>query len=219
MHEHGYYGGGTPHKGSRPRIKGTLSVGSGSVSRTLRDVRTENERILSTHRNVVLEVLQDRLALQLLRGRQEAILRRPLEVGQDDGLQSLQTSHAMSGCDRKRAGTPEVTRLERLQLGLLARRVQLGEDAFQDAVVLAHFGRPVEVVDVLPRAEEVRLGLEQLAEVVLVRDDDLYAAHGIGISFTRGVRQQYTGRVRTAIGLDAFGSACTAMLRTRLQDL
>lgn len=42
-----------------------------------------------THADVVLEVLQDGLALELLRGGQEPVLRRPLDLGQDDRLQGL----------------------------------------------------------------------------------------------------------------------------------
>lgn len=42
---------------------------------------------------------------------------------------------------------------------------------------MAHFGRPVEVVDVLlARAEQLWLGCEELTQVVLMRDDDLSQA-------------------------------------------
>ena len=82
---------------------------------------------------------------------------------------------------------------------------------------MAHFGRPVEVVDVLvARAEQLWLGCEELTQVVLVRDDDLrqtcesvyYSDMPSKQPKARGVRSARTGGTQlTAIGLDAFESA------------
>lgn len=144
-----------------------------------------------THVNLGLEVVQDRFPLQFLRRGEEPVLRSPLDVGQDNRLEGLHTSPSRMGTGGRRRNPQSAqqaqrkkttkahhdkrkTHLERFQFGLLAGRVQLGEDPFPDLVVLAHFGRPVEVVDVLVAwAEQLWLGCEELTQVVLVRDNDL----------------------------------------------
>lgn len=112
----------------------------------------------------------------------------------------------------------EEAHLERSQLGLLPRRVQLAKDALPDLVVLAHLGRPIERVDVLA-VDQVRLGLEELVQVVLMRDDDLPGERDPAQMSAFEERQLARERELTAIGLDAFGSACTAMFNTMLHDL
>jgi hypothetical protein len=144
-----------------------------------------------THVNLGLEVVQDRFPLQFLRRGEEPVLRSPLDVGQDNRLEGLHTSPSRMGTGGRRRNPQSAqqaqrkkttkahhdkrkTHLEPFQFGLLAGRVQFGEDPFPDLVVLAHFGRPVEVVDVLVAwAEQLWLGCEELTQVVLVRDNDL----------------------------------------------
>ena len=68
-----------------------------------------------THIDLLLVLLEDDLAIELLRSREHLVLRRPLDVGQDDSLQ----------------------RLERLEVRLFADGVERLEDRFLDLLVLA----------------------------------------------------------------------------------
>lgn len=169
-----------------------------------------------THLDLVLELLDDDLALQLLRRREEAVLRRPFLGREQDRLERLCASPLVSSCALAAQGREVATYLERLEPRLPPRLVQLAEHGLAHALARA-YGSPVGVAraPIAAVAEVLRRGRvrrEEGAQVRLVRDDDLRCAlrerlesvrGGGGERAAKGEGRNGHGLARVALRMDA----------------
>ena len=128
------------------------------------------------HLNLVLVLLKDALTVQLLRRSDQSVLGSPLVRVEHYRLERLQVTKRTRGCMQWSAQlflhssfALVGTHLERLQARPLPDRIELAQDCVLDGLVLAQLGK-------VGRGGDVdSLVLNQLAQIRLVREDDLQA--------------------------------------------